>query len=294
MKRKTFLFFIILLGIQSTTIANEIIVTEGDTLAKIAENYNITIRSIMDTNKLYDGDNLKAGDKLILPANAIIKKEEISSIKHTVIKGDTLDKISNKYSIDKMKIINLNKLKDPNILQLNQILLLPKEAKMPLKNYQYHTLSEGETIYQISKKYDISIKEIVSLNNIIETSNLMTGTRIKLFEVEDLEIKKNNDRIGSNSKQKDKSLMKENNKFTGGDDWRYYGPLKINWSSWRTVNGSYVAPAKHSNGRSLFLAINCKSSKITSSKSNGKWKKWVTPKTYFEYNLLDERCENAS
>ena len=76
--------------------------------------------------------------------------------------------------------------------------------------------------------------------------------------------------------------------------FRYFGPLKIKWSSWRNINGSYITPVTHENGKILFLAVNCNSSKINLSKRNGNWNKWLPPQKYFEYNLLEERCNNAS
>ena len=77
MIKKAFLTFITFFLIQAPYYSQEIIVKEGDTLSKIAARYKVTVRSIMDSNQIYNGDSLKAGDKISLPINAVKVDDEI-------------------------------------------------------------------------------------------------------------------------------------------------------------------------------------------------------------------------
>ena len=43
---------------------------------------------------------------------------------------------------------------------------------------QYHTVSHGETLYSISRKYKVSIAELLRLNNLKQTQNLQAGQKL--------------------------------------------------------------------------------------------------------------------
>ncbi len=296
MRNKVFLLLITFFSIQAPYYSKEITIKEGDTLSKIADEYQVTVRSIMDSNQIYDGDKLKVGDKILLPDNAIVTN---SRIKYKVMPGDTLEKIASLYSIDKDEIITLNNIEKPNILALDQILFLPKNAKISnpksaSKNPVYHIIKEGETIYQLSKKYNISVDDIIDINSLKDPSSISSGYKLKLTKNSISESIKTSVDVGKNTNLRNKYSSSYVQKNTNNSsDLRYFGPFKIEWSSWRKINGSYITPA-NKNGRNLFLAVNCRTSKINLSKRNGNWSKWLAPEKYYEYNLLDERCENAS
>ena len=46
------------------------IVSDGDTLWKLAKRYNTTVSELERLNELEDVNNIKAGDKLIIPGRA--------------------------------------------------------------------------------------------------------------------------------------------------------------------------------------------------------------------------------
>ena len=74
--------------------AEEITIKTGDTLSSIANTYKVTIREIMDLNGIYNSDKIITGDKIKLPINAV-KVNDFINKEHTVIVGDTIEKISN-------------------------------------------------------------------------------------------------------------------------------------------------------------------------------------------------------
>ncbi len=43
---------------------------------------------------------------------------------------------------------------------------------------QNHTVSRGETLYSISRKYNVSVAELCRLNNLKQTQNLQTGQNL--------------------------------------------------------------------------------------------------------------------
>ena len=73
-------------------------------------------------------------------------------------------------------------------------------------------------------------------------------------------------------------------------DWRTYGPMQVDWASWQTMGGSYVAPVLTSTGQPFYLAINCGARKLNTTGPGGQWKTWDSPQTEFEQSLVTDLC----
>ncbi len=77
---------------------------------------------------------------------------------------------------------------------------------------------------------------------------------------------------------------------TNYPEFRKYGPLRINWTSWRSKNGNYVAAATNMNNQNIFLAINCSQSMINVTGIQNRWKGWSNVQNDFEAALLKDLC----
>ena len=57
---------------------------------------------------------------------------------------------------------------------------IPASQKKPntVAKQQYHTVSRGETLYSISRKYKVSVTELCRLNNLKQTQNLQAGQKL--------------------------------------------------------------------------------------------------------------------
>jgi hypothetical protein len=76
--------------------------------------------------------------------------------------------------------------------------------------------------------------------------------------------------------------------------WRTYGPLQVDWSNWQSMGGSMVAPTLNSEGKPLYVAVNCSARKINVTSSDGAWKSWIAPQTNFEKDLVKDRCNKTA
>jgi hypothetical protein len=56
------------------------------------------------------------------------------------------------------------------------------------------------------------------------------------------------------------------------------------------MGGSMVAPTLNSEGKPLYVAVNCSARKINVTSSDGAWKSWIAPQTNFEKDLVKDRC----
>ena len=122
-------------------------VVEGDTLYKIARNYNINLQDIIDLNNLGNNSFLELGQIILLPKGAINKKVNIKkNIKlaskkvfyHQTSKSEDLSIISEIHKITKEEINILNNLNNTEKINPN-IKLKIRESK-PSKWLKYGSL----------------------------------------------------------------------------------------------------------------------------------------------------------
>lgn len=94
----------------------------GDTISTIAENFEISVNTILWENNLTAYSIIRPGDPLrILPS---------SGLNHTVAKGETLANIAMKYKVEENDIIEANKLASAGSLQAGQKLFIPGGRKI--------------------------------------------------------------------------------------------------------------------------------------------------------------------
>ena len=92
-------------------------VQAGDNLSLIAQNFNISVETILWSNNLTINSFLKPGQLLnILP---------VSGISHKVKSGETVSAIAKKYGVDAEKIVEFNNLVDVGDIKIAQELIIP-------------------------------------------------------------------------------------------------------------------------------------------------------------------------
>ena len=157
------------------------IVKKGDNLSSIAKKYGTTVEDIMNDNNLKN-TNLQIGDnlKIRVPNTDILECIGISwepndtsnLFNYTVVKGDSLYKIANKYDTTVSDIIKLNNLNN-NDLSVGQIL------KIPMSNNNTYIVKKGDSLYTIAKNYGTTVNNIIALNN-LKSTNLSIGQVLKI------------------------------------------------------------------------------------------------------------------
>ena len=122
-------------------------VIEGDTLYKIARNYNVNLQDIIDLNNLGNNSFLELGQVILLPKGAINKKVIIKkNIKlaskkvfyHQTSKSEDLSIISEIHKITKEEINILNNLN--NTVKINPNIKLKIRESKPSKWLKYGSL----------------------------------------------------------------------------------------------------------------------------------------------------------
>ncbi|PJA07779.1 hypothetical protein COX69_03830 [Candidatus Falkowbacteria bacterium CG_4_10_14_0_2_um_filter_48_10] len=100
----------------------EYVVQPGDTVSTIAQEFEISVNTILWENDLSAYSIIRPGDKLaILP---------MTGLTHKVAKNETLGKIANKYKISEEEIKTANNLQDEQTLAIGQKLIIPGGRKI--------------------------------------------------------------------------------------------------------------------------------------------------------------------
>ena len=94
----------------------EYVVVEGDTVAKIANRFGVSVNTILWANNLSSSSFVRPGQKLqILSVSGVVQK---------VVRGDTLSRIAQKYGVAESKIRESNMI-DGDSLSVGQNLIIP-------------------------------------------------------------------------------------------------------------------------------------------------------------------------
>ena len=150
-------------------------VKSGDSLYKIANNYNTTVDSIKKLNNL-TSNNLQINQVLKIPTT--INEETKDYINYTVKSGDSLYKIANNYNTTVDSIKKLNNLTSNN-LQINQVLKIPTTTNQGTQNYINYTVKSGDSLYKIANTYNTTVDSIKKLNN-LTSNNLQINQVLKI------------------------------------------------------------------------------------------------------------------
>ena len=117
---------------------------------------------------------------LLLFSVTVFSQEKI---KHTVVNGESVYSIAQKYQVKPNEIIALNP-KAKKTLQLNMVLEIPASAKnvkgAAKTAIVEHEVLTKETLYGLSKKYNTTIEKIKEANPSIESEGLKIGEKIKI------------------------------------------------------------------------------------------------------------------
>jgi len=152
---------------------NEYIVKSGDTLYKIANQYDLSVADLINVNNLTT-NTLTIGQKLIIPMS---NQEEVDTSyqNYTVTKGDNLYAIAREYNTTVDNLMKINNLKS-NLLSIGQVIKVPTTSSTTGNTY---TVQSGDTLYSIARKFGKTVTDIQNKNNLSGT-NLSIGQVLKI------------------------------------------------------------------------------------------------------------------
>jgi LysM repeat protein/flagellar hook assembly protein FlgD len=153
------------------------IVVSGDTLWKIASKFNTTSSEIVTLNNLDPNSYLYVGQKLKVPAPAS-QPEQQAQITYSVVSGDTLWKIAQKFGVTPQAIVDANKLDPTSYLFIGQKLIIPGVAQPELPAVTTYAVVSGDTLWKIAQKFGVTPQAIVDANKLNPSAYLYVGQKL--------------------------------------------------------------------------------------------------------------------
>ena len=185
-----------------------------------------------------------------------------------MVRGQTLTQIARAYEVPVASLIDLNTINDPNKVTIGTKLMLRDTSSAELASTSLQTSSTPE------------VKPVLTATASQATKTVQT----KPVQVKTAVTKTAPKKAAPAKTTPTQAVAAK------PAAWRTYGPLQVDWSNWQSMGGSMVAPTLNSEGKPLYVAVNCSARKINVTSSDGAWKSWIAPQTNFEKDLVKDRC----
>ncbi|NME71437.1 muramidase family protein [Flammeovirga aprica] len=176
-------------------------VVAGDTLYGISRKNNISTQEILALNGWSSPPPLQIGQEIIVGKvtnNTPAPSSSNSSNTYTVAKGDSLYAIGRKYGVSPSEILTLNGLSPSDGLYIGQVLNIPSSGSSnqstststttvtpspkPVSNsgQKTHTVTQGESLYAISRKYNTTPQAILEENGLGKNAPIYIGQELTI------------------------------------------------------------------------------------------------------------------
>ena len=114
-------------GLAQIADADTYTVKKGDTLWDIAINNGTTVDQLMQDNNL-TSSLIFPGDKLTYNTTVAQVAQAKEQGYYTVVLGDTLGKVANRFGVTVDELVKLNNLSDPNLIYVGTVLKVDGNA----------------------------------------------------------------------------------------------------------------------------------------------------------------------
>lgn len=159
-----------------------ITVQRGDTLSRLALEYNTTVARLVELNNIANPNLIYTGQTLIVPSGETLQDTDGNSSSgqtiYIVKSGDTLNQIAASFGTTARAIAVENGIRNINLIYVGQRLIIPTN-RYDL-NHTLYKIKWGDTLWGISRRYGVPIATIVRLNRIQNPNLIYAGQTIRI------------------------------------------------------------------------------------------------------------------
>ena len=99
---------------------------------------------------------------------------------YTVMAGDTLSGIAQKFGTTYQELAAINGIADPNVIHVGQIIKLKRDTTSTPQSGDTYTVQAGDTLSGIAAKYGTTYQELAALNGIADPNVIYVGQVLKV------------------------------------------------------------------------------------------------------------------
>jgi LysM repeat protein len=174
-------------------------VQPGDTLSDIAARHGMSVNRLMQINGITNPDLVVAGTRLVVNGGnggsggtgrrtAAAPAPSLPTAPYTVKSGETLSEIADRFGTTTDRLIQLNRISNPNLVVAGTRLAVPgRPAAAPRSSGsasgakpQKHVVQEGESLSAIADRYGMSVDRLIAINAISDPDLVWAGSHLKL------------------------------------------------------------------------------------------------------------------
>lgn len=263
-------------------------VSSGETLSEIAERYSISVQELMELNGLEDADLVQVGQRLKVPG---AKAGRV----HVVQPGETLTQIAGRYEVPVAQLVSLNKLDSPDTLRAGTELTVGPAGKTPpTKPTATKPVAAKPAPTKPAPAEPAKAKPAPAPQVAAPKPAAQPAPKPAPNPPSEDDLPATEDAEAAVAAAEPEPEPRPDPSNTAPPDWRTYGPLQVDFSNWRPMGGSQVAPALNSTGQPVFVAINCAAGKLNATGEAGAWSTWEDPGSDFEEKLIQDVCKQTA
>ncbi len=123
------------LAVSDVQAQQVVTVRTGETLSEIAERHGVSLSRLMQANGIAKPDHVEIGQRLTIPGSGSTARSASSpggsqgTAPYTVKSGETLSEIADRFSTTTARLIQINRISDPDLVMSGTRLQVPVTAQ---------------------------------------------------------------------------------------------------------------------------------------------------------------------
>lgn len=155
-------------------------VVSGDTLSGIASRFGTTVAALVSLNGITNPNLIYPGQVLRVAGGGAAPAPAAGGQSYTVVRGDTLSGIAQRFGTSWQTLAAINGLADPNKIYPGQVLKLAGGAPAPVAAAKTYTVKSGDTLSGIAQATGTSWQRLQQINGIPDANKIYPGQVIRL------------------------------------------------------------------------------------------------------------------